>query len=206
MLIVRTMLVTLLMISTSARADDMPELATLLALFSANAGDDGNIRLNWTLDQQSPAIVDFRIYRGYEELGSFSVLPEVPFHAADGQAEYAYQDTSAIPGVAYYYKLAAKGQIEESIFPVVISAAVPMVGGLGGQTELAPVLILPGNKLRVYLRKSGHLFVERKSPEQKQLVNSDLAAGVYEIDSSSSQQTISIKLDGFEQTITWPLQ
>ncbi|MCB9366191.1 MAG: hypothetical protein H6506_03715 [Calditrichaeota bacterium] len=207
MQLVRMMFAFLLVACTSARAGDMPELATLLSLFSANAADDGRIRLNWTLDQQSPTIVKFRIYRGYEEFGNFSVLTEVTFHAELEHADYLYQDTSAIPGVTYYYKLAAQGQLNESIFPVVISAAVPLGVQLGEQVEQDPVLILPGAKLRLYMRKAGHLVVTRTMPEMKTLLDGDLAAGVYEIDSSASKQTLTIKLDGqFEKSVAWPLQ
>ncbi len=167
MIVARIMLALILLVSTSARAQDMPELATLLSLFSANAADNGNIRLNWSLDQQSPAIVKFRIYRGYEELGGFSILTEVSFHAENGQADYLYQDTSAIAGVTYYYKLAAQGQIQESIFPVVISAAVPVGQKLGDQSAESPAVVLPGEKLRVYMRQAGHLRVERSDPRQE---------------------------------------
>lgn len=207
MIVARCMLALILLVSTSARAQDMPELATLLSLFSANAAENGNIRLNWTLDQQSPAIVKFRIYRGYEELGGFSILTEVPFHAENGQADYLYQDTSAIPGVTYYYKLAAQGQIQESIFPVVISAAVPVGQKLGDQSAESPAVVLPGEKLRVYLRQAGHLRVERSTPDKKLLVDSELAAGIYEFDSTNTVQTITLNVDGaFEKTVSWPLQ
>ena len=148
MIVLRMFFALILLVGTSARAEEMPELATLLALFSANASDHGNIRLNWTLDQQSPTVVKFRIYRGYEELGNFSVLSEIPFRGESGQADYLYQDTSAIPGVTYFYKLAAQGQLNESIFPVVISAAVPVGSTLGGQNAESPALVLPGEKLR----------------------------------------------------------
>lgn len=204
---VHVLLGSLLMFGTSARASDMPDLATLLALFSANAADDGRIRLNWSLDQQSPAIVKFRIYRGYEEYGSFSVLAEIPFHAENGKADYLYQDTSAIPGVTYYYKLAAQGQLNESIFPVVISAAVPLGASLGGQFEEAPVLLLPGSTMLVYLRKGGRLLIERTAPERKLLLEGEMSAGVYEIDSSTVSQTIILKLgESFSQTVNWPIQ
>lgn len=207
MAVAKTMLALILLVCSSARAQDMPELATLLSLFSANATENGKIRLNWTLDQQSPAIVKFRIYRGYEELGGFSVLTEAPFHHENGQADYLYQDTSAIPGVTYYYKLAAQGQIQESIFPVVISAAVPVGLKIGDQNAESPAIVLPGEKLRVYLRQAAHLRVERSTPDKKLLVDSELAAGIYEFDSTNTAQTIKLNVDGaFEKTVTWPLQ
>lgn len=207
MIVLRTLFALILLLSTSARSEEMPELATLLALFSANASDHGNIRLNWTLDQQSPTVVKFRIYRGYEELGNFSVLTEVPFHAESGQADYLFQDTSAIPGVTYYYKLASQGQLNESIFPVVISAAVPVGGTLGGQNAESPALVLPGDKLRVYLKQAGHLRVERSAPDKQVLVDTLLTAGIYEFEATDAAQTISVKVDdSFEKTVTWPLK
>jgi len=188
----------------AAHAEDMPELATLLSLFSANATEDGNIRLNWSLDQQSPAVVNFRIYRGYEELGGFSVLAEVPLHG--NSPEYLFQDASAIPGVTYYYKLAAQGQLNESVFPVVISAALPVGGVLGGQQKDAPVMILPGESLRLYVRESGHVKIERTSPDPKVLLDDTLAAGVFEISSKGKQTLKVVAGPSFEQTVDWPLK
>ncbi len=192
---------------TAVRAEEMPELATLLALFSANSTEDGNVRLNWTLDQQSPAVVKFRIYRGYEELGNFSVLAEIPFHAENGAADYLYQDTSAIPGVTYYYKLAAQGQINESIFPVVISAGVPLGDRSLGQESTAPAVVLPGDSLRLYVRKSGHVKLERTSPDKKTLIDNDLAAGVYEINTGKSEQSLKVTVaPSYEFSLTWPIK
>ena len=204
--IARIVLVAMLLCGwSSAQADDMPELATLLSLFSANATDDGNIRLNWSLDQQSPAVVKFRIYRGYEELGAFSVLTEVPFHA--GSAEYLLNDSSAIPGVTYYYKLAAQGQLNESVFPVVISAGLPLAGVLGGQSKDSPGLVLPGKNMRLYVRKSGHIKLERTLPDAKVLIDDTLSAGVFEINSTGPAQTFKVTIGpSFEQTVSWPLR
>lgn len=196
----------LLTFNFSARAEDMPELATLLALYSANATEDGNIRLNWTLDQQSPAVIKFRIYRGYEELGGFSVLSEIPFHAENGAAEYLFSDTSAIPGVTYFYKLAALGQINESIFPVVISAGVSLGDKHAGQANDAPAIILPGENVRLYVRKSGKVKLERTLPKAKTLIDGDLTAGVYEIDSGQLAQTFKLWVaPSYEFNLTWPI-
>lgn len=192
---------------TTARGEEMPELATLLALFSANSTEDGNVRLNWTLDQQSPAVVKFRIYRGYEELGNFPVLAEIPFHAENGTADYLYQDTSAIAGVTYYYKLAAQGQINESIFPVVISAGVPLGDKSSGQESTAPAVVLPGDSMRLYIRKSGHVKLERTSPDKKTFIDSELAAGVYEINAGKSEQAIKLTVaPSYEFSLTWPMK
>lgn len=193
---------------TTAQAEEMPELATLLSLFSANATENGNVRLNWTLDQQSPAVVKFRIYRGYEELGNFPVLAEIPFHAENGAAaDYLYQDTSAIPGVTYYYKLAAQGQINESIFPVVISAGIPLGDKSAGQLNNAPAVVLPGDGMRLYVRKTGHVKLERTSPDQKTLIDSELSAGVYEINSGKSEQALKVTVTpSYEHTLTWPIK
>lgn len=193
--------------TVQAQAEDMPELATLLALFSANAMDGGTIRLNWTLDQQSPAVVNFRVYRGYEELGNFSVLCEIPFHAENGTAEYLYNDTSAIPGVTYYYKLAAQGQLNESVFPVVISAGIPLGDQNGGQSGEAPALVLPGENVRLYVRKSGHYKLERTSPDKSLLIDGDLSAGVYEFKTDSGEQSLKLTADpAYEHTLSWPLR
>jgi hypothetical protein len=193
--------------TVQAQAEDMPELATLLSLFSANAMEGGTIRLNWTLDQQSPAVIKFRVYRGYEELGKFPVLCEIRFHAENGAAEYLYNDTSAIPGVTYYYKLAAQGQLHESVFPVVISAGIPLGDDNGGQAPDAPALVLPGDSLRLYVRKSGHYKLERTSPDNVMLLDSDLSAGVYEIKTATSEQSLKLTADpAYERTVSWPLR
>lgn len=205
--IARLFLALLLTFNLSATAEDMPELATLLALFSANATEDGTIRLNWTLDQQSPAVIKFRIYRGYEELGNFSVLSEIPFHAEQGTADYLLNDTSAIAGVTYYYKLAAQGQIDESIFPVVISAGVPLGEKNAGQDSEAPAIILPGENVRLYVRKSGHVKLERTAPEQKVLIDGDLASGVYEVGAGPATQSLKVSTGAnYEFTVNWPIQ
>ena len=207
--VVRIFLVLLLTFGATvqARAEDMPELATLLSLFSANAMEGGTIRVNWTLDQQSPAVVKFRVYRGYEELGNFSVLCEIPFHAENGAAEYLYNDTSAIPGVTYYYKLAAQGQLNESVFPVVISAGIPIGDSDSGQITEAPATVLPGKNVRLYVRKSGHYKLERTAPDKSLLVEGDLNAGVYEFTADSGAQTLKLTADpAYEQTISWPIQ
>ncbi len=197
----------LLTFNLSAHAEEMPELATLLALFSASATENGTIRLNWTLDQQSPAVIKFRVYRGYEELGNFSVLSEIPFHAEQGAADYLLNDTSAIPGVTYYYKLAAQGQLNESIFPVVISAGVPLGDKNAGQDDEAPAIILPGETVRLYVRKSGHVKLERTAPEQKTLIDGELASGVYEVEAGPAAQSLKVWAgQAYEFSLSWPIQ
>ncbi|NUO18488.1 hypothetical protein HUU59_03485 [bacterium] len=191
----------------TAHAEDLPELATLLSLFSANSTEDGHIRLNWSLDQQSPAVVKFRVYRGYEEIGNFSVLAEIAFHPETGAADYLYQDTSAIPGVTYYYKLAAQGQLNESIFPVVISAAVPLGEKNSGQPDSAPAVILPGQPMRLYMRSGGRVKIERTSPDSRVLIDSQLPAGVFEINSGEIDQTIKIEVPpDYKHSLNWPIR
>lgn len=206
--VARIIFASIMLISwNTGQAEEMPELATLLALFSANSTEDGNVRLNWTLDQQSPAVVKFRVYRGYEELGNFSILAEIPFHAENGTADYLYQDTSAIPGVTYYYKLAAQGQINESIFPVVISAGIPLGESGAGQASTAPAVVLPGDVMRVYVRAGGQVRIERTAPDAKLLIDSELPAGVFEINSGKAEQTIKISVPpSYEYTLTWPIK
>ncbi len=103
--------------SMAASSNETLDLSSLLSLFSAHALPTGVVRLNWTLEKQSPTIIQFRIYRGYEDVGNFDLLADVPPHSS---MDYSFVDTTARPGVSYYYKVAASAQQVESVFPVVI--------------------------------------------------------------------------------------
>jgi hypothetical protein len=192
-----------------ARAsDEIPELATALSLFSAHAGDDG-IRVNWTLDRQSPTIVKFRVYRGYADAGHFAVLAELPSHGGQNDAHYAYTDTLAIPGVTYYYKLGAAGQSSESVFPVVISAAVqPAAGSVGSAND--PVTLLPGKKLELYVREAGHVQLNLIAPAETQpIVDDELSPGIYELEPPANGSPLRLRVthdNGFSRDLDWPLQ
>jgi hypothetical protein len=191
---------------TISFAEEMPELATQLSLFSANATENRTLRLNWSLDQQSPAIVKFRIYRGYEELGNFSVLEEIPFRPDSGAADYLFADTLAVPGVSYFYKLSSVGQSKESVFPVVISAAIPLAGRDGGQNTSAPAMILPGEKITLYVRHTAPIKLEQTSPQSKVLIEKQLPAGLYEFEGGNGPVTLKLSgPDNFERTVNWPI-
>lgn len=190
----------------AVHAEEMPELATQLSLFSANATENHTLRLNWSLDQQSPAIVKFRIYRGYEELGNFSVLAELPFRPDSGAADYLFADTLAVPGVSYYYKLSSVSQSTESVFPVVISAAIPLNGRDGGQSSFAPAAILPGENITLYVRHAAQIKLEQTAPSGKVLIDKQLPAGLYEFESGNGPVTLKLTgPDSFEKTINWPI-
>ena len=187
---------------------NLSDLSTVLSLFSAHAGNSG-IRVNWSLDRQSPAIFGFRIYRGYASAGRFAVLTELKPHASNGSLAYTYTDTSAISGVTYFYKLASFGQASESVFPVVISAAVTdsnVESKLDANTSLT---LLPGEKIKLYVRKKGRVQLDQIEPEQRALVNDVLVPGIYEFTSPSEGKSSLLRLkheDGYEADIPWPLR
>lgn len=184
-----------------------PDLSTVLSLFSAHAGSSG-IRVNWSLDKQSPAIYGFRLYRGYASAGHFAVLTELEPHASNGSLAYVYTDTSAIPGVTYYYKLASIGQSAESVFPVVISAAVSDPRLTSETEQDIPLFLLPGDKIQLYVRKKGRVQLDQVEPEPHALVNDTLAPGIYEFTSPAGSAPSELHLkheDGYEADIRWPL-
>jgi hypothetical protein len=187
---------------------DAPDLTTVLSLFSAHASMEG-IRVNWSLDQQSPAIFGFRIYRGYASAGHFAVLTEMETRSANGAMSYTFTDTSAISGVTYYYKLAAIGQASESVFPVVISAAVTSSSSDSPLETNAPVKLLPGDRIELYVRKQGRVQLDIIEPVQRALVNDILAPGIYEFDSVQTGVNTRLRLsheDGYLVDINWPIK
>jgi hypothetical protein len=187
-------------------ASDLPELSTVLSLFSAHAATDG-VRLNWTLDKQSPTIVQFRIYRGYDEVGNFAVLSDIDVRQATDSVEYSFTDNSIRPGVSYFYKIAALGQKSESVFPVVITATPPMPGAPAASSNaLAVASILPGEKIALYVRRAGHVKLEARTTPPMALVNDVLQPGIYEFDPPAKSLTLHLEHDkGLSTDITWPI-
>jgi hypothetical protein len=186
-------------------SDETLDLSSLLSLFSAHALPAAAVRLNWTLEKQSPTILQFRIYRGYEDVGNFEVLAEVPTHAA---TDYSFTDTTAQPGVSYYYKVAAAGQRNESVFPVVISATVQIGKDQTAQTEDLPLMILPGKRVSLYVRRAGHVQLSAVTSPPKALVDDSLRPGIYEFDLSSTEP-VTLRLhheNGYTAEVTWPIQ
>jgi hypothetical protein len=200
------------LIFPGAYADDpstnLPELSNLLALFSAQANSADGIRINWTLDQQSPLISAFRLYRGYEEVGNFAVLMELPVRRGKQIMEYSFTDTSARGGVSYYYKIAALGQKSESVFPVVITATRPRAGEKPDARELAPVAIVRSDKIALYVRHAGHVKLEIVLP-RKTLVDDNLQPGIYEFDTPSGARAgtrLHLEHDqDYRTDVTWPV-
>ena len=192
-----------------AQSAAIPELSSVLSVFTARATAGNGVRLNWTLDRQSPTILYFRIYRGYEEFGNFAVLAEIPSHSAANDVDYTYPDESARPGVSYYYKLAAVGQQSESVFPVVITAT-PMPPGVERSREaLAPAAVLPGERIALYVRERGRTRLDVVS-HGRALVDDVLLPGIYEFDPpSGAERPLRLRIsreDGFSEDILWPLQ
>ncbi|MFZ5433968.1 MAG: hypothetical protein ACOZB3_09370 [Calditrichota bacterium] len=188
---------------------DIPELSSILSLFTAQATSQEGVRINWTLDRQSPTITKFRIYRGYEEVGNFAVLVEISSHSAANDVDYSYKDTTALRGVSYYYKLAAVGQSSESVFPVVITAT-PLPSGVAHDMQnMAPASILPGNRIALYVREPGRIRLDVVSPPSKALVDDELRPGIYEFDPPATGQgevTLRIRHDtDFSEDIQWPI-
>jgi hypothetical protein len=195
-------------IHAAAPLSNIPELSTLLVLFSANATSSEGVRLNWTLDRQSPTIVSFRIYRGYEEVGNFAVIADVPIRQGKDTMDYAFSDTGARGGVTYYYKIASLGQNSESVFPVVITATRPLPGESTVAHELPPVSILKGNKIALYVRNGGHVKLQIALPSQI-LVNDSLKPGIYEFDPPPNAKAgLRLHLEhdtGFTTDVNWPV-
>ncbi len=190
-----------------AAAGDLPELSSVLSLFSAHATTPDAVRINWTLDQQSPTISSFRIYRGYEEVGNFSVLTDVEAHTAKDVMEYTFSDTLVHPGVSYFYKLAAIGQSSESVFPVVITATPPLPGTDSAVSNLVPAAILPGEKITLYVRTPGRVKLNVVSNPTRALVDDSLRPGIYEFD-PPAPGTLSLHLEhegGFTADTSWPV-
>ncbi len=189
-------------------ASELPELSSLLALFSAHALPSGGVRINWTLEQSSPLIVSFRIYRGYEDLGNFSVLSEIPVHTSGETLDYSVTDTTAQINVSYYYKVSALGQSKESVFPVVISATPHNTDAAAENVSELPVMILPGSKVSLYVRRGGHVKLDLLGESHKSLVDDSLKPGIYEFDAPSSNRPVTLHLrheSGYETDVSWPL-
>lgn len=208
LLISAALLISTVRDSIAQEGNETLDLSSLLSLFSAHALPSGGVRLNWTLERQSPTILQFRIYRGYEDVGNFDVLTEVPRLTANGNAEYSFTDTTARPGVSYYYKVAAAGQRVESVFPVVISATVRTAQNQTGQGEELPVMILPGKRVSLYVRRGGHVQLSAVSNPAKALVDDSLRPGIYEFDLPATQ-AVTLRLhheSGYTSEVTWPVQ
>jgi hypothetical protein len=188
---------------------DIPELSSVLALFSAHASAEDGVRLNWTLDRQSPTIVSFRIYRGYAELGNFAVLSDLRVQAAADTVDYTFTDSTARRGVTYYYKLAALGQKSESVFPVVITATPPVLGQTDAARDTLPAIILPGDRIALYVRTAGHVKLQMTTSASKSLVDDDLQPGIYEFDSPAGASSVRLHLEhgaAYRQDYTWPMK
>jgi hypothetical protein len=195
------------MAGAAQAGEDLPELASVLSLFSAQAITPEGVRLNWDLDHQSPTILKFRIYRGYEEVGNFAVLTELNVRPERDSVQYVYSDTSALPGVSYFYKLASVGQSRESVFPVVITATPPLPGQKIGDRVLPPVSVLPGSdKIRFYVRRPGRVKLAVVSPA-KDLVNDFMRSGIYEFDPPARAGSLTLHIEhkeGYKVDILWP--
>ena len=187
-------------------AEEPPELTSELSIFSAYATAGKGVRLNWTLERQSPTITKFRIYRGYEEVGTFSILFEIPAQRAADTVAYSVRDTTSRAGVSYYYKLAAVGQQSESVFPVVITA-VPLAPGQSPLRELPAAAILPGTKILLYVRTSGRVRLSVESAPERVLVDETLKPGVYEFNPPSAGP-LPLRLEhdsGLITSLPWPV-
>jgi len=187
-------------------AEEPPELTSELSIFSAYATAGKGVRLNWTLEHQSPTITKFRIYRGYEEVGTFSTLFEVPAQREADTVAYSVRDTTSRVGVSYYYKLAAIGQRSESVFPVVITA-VPLALGQSPLRELPAAAILPGAKIMLYVRSTGRVRLSIESSPERVLVDETLKPGVYEFNPPDSGP-LPLRLEhdsGLITSLPWPL-
>lgn len=191
-------------------AEEMPELASVLSLFSAYASAGDGVRLNWTLDKQSPTIRQFRLYRGYDDVGNFAVLADVDAYPAADAVDYSYRDETARAGVSYYYKLSALGQSSESVFPVVITATPPPQGQETGPRDLLPVSILPGEKIMLYVRQKGRITLTAMTEPPKELANDVLRAGIYEFEpppGMAAGTVLKLSNDhGYAVDIAWPVK
>lgn len=194
--------------SQSVRASDQDFLTTYLSLFSAHAVKDG-VKLNWSLDQQSPTLTKFRIYRGYEEVGNFAVLTEVPASSGTDSVDYSITDKDTRALVSYYYKIAGVSQSGESVFPVVISAT-PTLDQPTPTSDLPPVALLTGEKITLYVRKSGQVKLELRGSNLKALVNDQLRPGIYEFEptglsGSNTKLRVTYESDYFQE-VSWPVK
>jgi hypothetical protein len=189
-------------------APNADDLSSMLALFSAHAAG-GTVRLNWSLETQSPALVKFRIYRGYEEVGNFAVLAEVAGNGQTEAAEYAYNDTEVREGVSYFYKISSLTQNAESIFPVVISATPTKDADSVGKA-LPPVALLRGDRIALYVRKPGRVRLELRTDALRVLVDEEMRPGIYEFEppNGSAARTrlrATYNTDYFTET-DWPIK
>lgn len=194
-----------------ARADvPETELASLLTLFSARALNTGGVRLNWSLERQSPAIVKFRLYRGYEELGNFTVLAEIEAHPSDEVVDYSYTDHSTRLGVSYYYKIAAMSQSSESVFPVVISATPRSAASADNADQSVPLTLLPDENLSLYVRRGGLVHLSIMTEPERSLVNDVLQPGIYEFEKPPDlHEGFTVHMEheeGYSVNINWPLE
>lgn len=193
--------------NSSPQMVDPIDLSSALSVFSAHATGGNGVRLNWNLDYQSPLITKFRIYRGYEEVGDFAVFDEIDAKRAADTVNYSLQDTTALPGVSYYYKLSALGQSAESVFPVVITA-VPLRAGQAPIRELPPAAILPGNSILLYVRQSGHVILVAQTDAEKTYVDEILKPGIYQFAPPTDGHPISLRLEhehNLKTTVEWPI-
>ena len=193
--------------STAETAADPVELTSALSVFSAHATTGSGIRLNWTLDYQSPIITKFRLYRGYEEVGAFSVLTEINAQHVMDTVAYSFKDTTARAGVSYYYKLAATSQNGESVFPVVITA-VPLSPDQAPEKELPAAAILPDAKILLYVRTPGRVRLDIAASPPRVLVDETLRPGLYEFDPPSDGNPLTLRLDhdrGLRAEVSWPV-
>ena len=190
-------------------AADPLDLTSALSVFSAHATTGSGIRLNWTLDHQSPTIQKFRLYRGYEEVGAFAVLTETSAQQTMDTAVYSFNDTTAVSGVSYYYKLAAISQNKnESVFPVVITAVLPLPDQ-NPTVNLPAAAVLPNEKILLYVRKQGRVHLSVNLSPQRVLVDEVLSPGLYEFDPPSDQLRFTLRLEhetGLRAEISWPVQ
>lgn len=187
-------------------AVDPLELTSALSVFSAHATSGSGIRLNWTLDYQSPTITKFRLYRGYEEVGAFAVLTEIDAQHTMDTAAYSFKDTTALAGVSYYYKLAAMSQNGESVFPVVITAVL-LSPDQNSIKELPAAAVLPDAKILLYVRTPGRIHLGVVSFPPHVLVDETLRPGLYEFDPPSGDSRLTLRLEheaGLRTEISWP--
>lgn len=208
-LVIATLVATLIGLAGAPCAalppEETLELVSELSIFSAYATAGEGVRLNWTLEHQSPIITKFRIYRGYEEVGTFSTLLEVPAQRAADSVAYSVRDTASRSGVSYYYKLAAVGQQSESVFPVVITA-VPLARAQSPLRELPAAAILPDPKILLYVRTTGQVRLSVQSSPERLLVDETLRPGLYEFEPPSAGP-FPLRLEhdsGMIESVLWP--
>jgi hypothetical protein len=196
-------------VAPAQSAETADVLTSYLTLFSAHAVNDG-VKLNWSLERQSPTLLSFRIYRGYEEVGNFAVLTDVAAGSGADSVDYSITDHDTRPGVSYFYKIAGVAQHGESIFPVVISATPASPDAATASGDLPPVALLPGAKVTLYVRKAGQVRLEVRGTPLKMLVNDQLRPGIYEFDpprelQQNTRLRVTYESDFFKE-MTWPLK